>query len=454
MLCPFFAAAQDTTKVLTVRNIIIIGTKKTKNKVVEREMSLRRGDTLQLANLMVRLHRDEQLLMNLSLFNSVQTNVANWRNDSIDIKVVVDEALYIYPIPFIELADRNFETWWNQFKRDPARLNYMIRGVHYNLTGSADRLTILLQVGYSQKFAVSYRTPYLDKKGTLRGYVSGFYSRNRETQADTRENKQYFLQTDNEYALQRMRATAELSYKPNFNTEHFLTAIFFNNKASDTLVRMNKDFFNGQKQQKYVEIDYRWRHDRRDVRPYATRGYAAMAQATFEGLGDAGAPNRFWVEALYKQYFSASPRTSFELVAKAHKTLWTARIPQYNNRLIGYDDDDYLRGYDKYVQDGQDFMYFKSAVRYKFLERVNDLGKWSPRSFRMMPIRLYATLSSDIGYVRDTQYGMGNYQTNRWLWGGGPGIDIRVYFENILQFEYLFNQFGEKGLFLRYKVAF
>ena len=52
MLCPFFAAAQDTTKVLTVRNIIIIGTKKTKNKVVEREMSLRRGDTLQLANLM------------------------------------------------------------------------------------------------------------------------------------------------------------------------------------------------------------------------------------------------------------------------------------------------------------------------------------------------------------------------------------------------------------------
>ena len=166
-------------RVLFIKNINVSGNKHTKRSIVVREMSMKAGDTVHLYNLMPRLQRDEKLLMNLSLFNWAKLNATNWTTDknggadTIDINVELDEALAFYPVPIAEIADRNFYVWLNQYNASLARVNWILKLTHFNVTGRADRLAALVQFGYSDKYQLTYRTPYLDKANTLRATVSG-----------------------------------------------------------------------------------------------------------------------------------------------------------------------------------------------------------------------------------------------------------------------------------------
>jgi outer membrane protein assembly factor BamA len=451
--------AQDTLPrkpapptILHIRKVAISGNGATKLYIVTREMSMKAGDTVHLANLANRLRRDEQLLMNLSLFNSAKFNVTNWQNDSLDVTVALDEALALYPVPFAELADRNPYVWWNQYHHSLNRINFILKVIHFNLTGNADRLSVLAQAGYSQKLQLSYRTPYLDKKQTIRANIGTFYSRQREVQADTRDSKQFFVRTDNSYPLERWRASADLTYRKGYNIEQGIGVTYYNNKIADTVLRLNPQFFSGQRQQQYISLGYWFKHDTRDIRPYPAHGHVFNLWTGYDGFGSIGAPNRWSAEAEIWQYFAIGKKTSVETALQVHKTLWATQIPYYNRVGLGYGD--YIRGYDSYVQDGQDWVFAKAAVRTNLIDYMYDFGTVMPiKSIRYMPVRVYATWSVDGAYVRDAAPTF-NPLANRIIYGGGPGIDVRLYFENTFSIEYLVNHKGERDLFVRFKVAF
>jgi outer membrane protein assembly factor BamA len=453
------SAAMERT--LFIKNIKISGNKHTKNNVIVREMSLKAGDTVHLYNLMPRMQRDERLLMNLSLFNWAKLNATDWKTDqtaagidSISLSVDLEESLAFYPVPVAEIADRNFYIWLNDYKAALWRVNWILKLTHFNVTGRGDRLAALIQFGYSDKFQLTYRSPYLDKAGTMRATVSGFYARAREVQADTRGSKQVFLLTDNEYPLTRYRATAELSIRPAYRAEHIIGAKYFYNAITDTLNKTNQQFFDGQKTQQYAQLSYNFRHDTRDIRPYPGHGHLLNTRLEYDGLGSGGSPNRLAAEAEYWQYFSAGSRWTFETGGNVHTTLTAAAIPFYNRHGLGYTDEQYIRGYDKYVLDGQDWAFAKASARYKFMEFTYDFGEMMPiKSIRYMPIRLHATVNGDAAYVRDRFFVAKNPFANRFLYGTGVGIDCRVWFENVFSFEYLINHQGERDVFFRVRIA-
>jgi outer membrane protein assembly factor BamA len=446
-------------RVLHIKTINISGNKHTKRSIIAREMSMKAGDTVHLYNLMPRLQRDEKLLMNLSLFNWAKLNATNWKTssagiDTIDINVEIDEALAFYPVPIAEIADRNFYVWLNQYNASLARVNWIVKLTHFNVTGRADRLAALIQFGYSDKYQLTYRSPYLDKAGTLRATVSGFYARSREVQADTRESKQFFLRTDDQYPLVRYRATADISFRPAYRAEHIFGTKYFYNAITDTVNKVNQQFFEGKNEQQYAQLSYTFRHDTRDIRPYPGHGHILTARTEYDGLGSIGAPNRLAAEAEFYQYFSAGKRWTFETGANVHATLAATNIPFYNRHGLGYTDDQYIRAYDKYVLDGQDWAYAKMSARYKFLDFQYDFGEIMPiKSIRYMPVRLYATLNGDGAYVRDRYFPQNNPFSNRFLYGTGVGLDCRIWFENVFSFEYLVNHRGERDLYFRVKIA-
>ena len=76
------------------------------------------------------------------------------------------------------------------------------------------------------------------------------------------------------------------------------------------------------------------------------------------------------------------------------------------------------------------------------------------KAFKQMPLRVYISLNNDTGYVNDTQYLDQNPVGNTLLWGGGLGLDLVLFHDKVIQFEYSVNQFWEKGLFLHYKLNF
>jgi hypothetical protein len=108
-------------------------------------------------------------------------------------------------VPIFELADRNFNVWWNEFDASFKRVNYGIRFSHNILTGNQDALKVAVQLGYSQRLEAQYAWPYFGKKSNWRFTTNLLLSKSRESYYITSEDKPVFYKSEDEYPLQRTR---------------------------------------------------------------------------------------------------------------------------------------------------------------------------------------------------------------------------------------------------------
>ncbi|MCU7375765.1 hypothetical protein PEC18_34350 [Paucibacter sp. O1-1] len=71
-----------------------------------------------------KLEIDRRKVVNTNLFVTVdlltQPNIDSVRTD---IRIVVKERWYLIAVPVFQLADRNFNEWWYERKRDLSRDN-------------------------------------------------------------------------------------------------------------------------------------------------------------------------------------------------------------------------------------------------------------------------------------------------------------------------------------------
>ena len=149
----FFLPYLSFGQMIIVDSISIIGNKKTKRHVILRELNFQIGDTLNLGNTTERFKENRLLLLNTGLFTEADFNIKNWDTESkkASVELTVLEALPIIPIPIFELADRNFNVWWEEMNRDLERINYGLILYHFNLTGRRDKLKLSGQWGYTRK---------------------------------------------------------------------------------------------------------------------------------------------------------------------------------------------------------------------------------------------------------------------------------------------------------------
>lgn len=106
--------AIDTVKnkYVTVDNIFIIGNSRTKEPIILRELSVKKGQLLYYPDLLDHLKKDENKIFNTRLFNKVEVTTIDLTPEQVDIVIRVDERWYTFPIPVFKLIDRNFNDWW------------------------------------------------------------------------------------------------------------------------------------------------------------------------------------------------------------------------------------------------------------------------------------------------------------------------------------------------------
>src|SRR5690349_14366319 len=106
-----------TAQTVTVQSITITGLKRTKESVVYRELTFVEGDTILQSEIGPTLERNKNNLINMGIFNEVVVNIAEWDTDKnvVDISIELKESWYIYAMPILELADRNFNVWWTTY---------------------------------------------------------------------------------------------------------------------------------------------------------------------------------------------------------------------------------------------------------------------------------------------------------------------------------------------------
>ena len=263
-----------------INKIILSGNKITKQQIIYRELLFHEGDTIKGNNLLKIIEQSRQNLLNTSLFNFVTIDTLSVSPGKINVTIDLIERWYIWPMPFFQLADRNFNVWWKT--RDLSKADYGLYLTWDNFRGRKESLTLMLRMGYDQTYGLSYKIPYINKSKTLGLGVSGGFSGNHEVPYMTDANKQVFFKNKESYVQQNIFGTFNITYRRNIFNVHTFQINYNDYLFSDTLLKLNSDYVS-QDHIQYFTFYYLFKSDHRDLKAYPLKGYYFEMEA--EKLG-------------------------------------------------------------------------------------------------------------------------------------------------------------------------
>lgn len=438
--------AGDTTfsEKVVIRNIVIAGNKKTRDKIITREMSVGVGDTVLRDSLDLMTDQNKKRLWNLSLFTDVSVTAVKTSDNTVDLFVLVKEQWYIFPELFFKLADRNFNVWWTEQKRDIRRANLGLTLRHKNFRGNMESLGISAQIGYTQRFGLEYFKPYIDRKQKHGVGASFAFSNNIETYFKTDSNKLRFARTPpGRHVISQFTAAALYVFRPRYSSKHLVELRYRNYWIDDTIAYLNPDYFaNGGNKMKLFELTYRLDYNQVDNWNYPLVGTKFVGQSVTK-VGIEGFNFQHYFMGEYSR-FNQLGRKWYTAGVFRGRVTFPGKQPYIFRNALG-SESEYVRGYEYYVIDGSHYGIARASLKYELLNirLVNLPLKYLP----VVPIRLYPKIFADAGYVRN-KYSLNSFLNNRPLYSAGFGLDIVSTYDFKLRLEYTWNHLGENGLFL------
>jgi hypothetical protein len=353
-----------------------------------------------------------------------------------------------------EIQDRNFNTWWQT--KDLFRINYGFALGLENFTGVKDRLVLLFQRGYSEKYGFSYRIPYINKRQTLGFNMLYVYGRNNEVTYKTENNLPLFVRDYKKYLRQEHEAKAGITHRPNLYEQTTMELLYKTNTIGDTVLKLNPEFHGkSRKQIGYVSLQYRYTYDNRDNKVYPLQGWAFDCWVTKDGFeySPSSPVDLLYLTTSLRKHTKLSDRFYMSNLARG-RLMNTESVSFYFNRALGYSD--LVRGYEYYLIEGQRYFLTTNSFRYQFLKpRVFQPGLLKNiKQFSTIPFYAFVNVFFDAGYVEDRFFYKTNDLTNSWQYGYGIGIDFISYYDLVMRFEYSFNRQMQGGFYIHLTSGF
>jgi len=441
-----------------LQQVHLVGNHKTKDKVILRELSFLPGDSLEMTEIETLFARSRLQILSTGLFNDVKLNISNYEvsKATTDINITVEENWYFFPVPIFELADRNFNVWWNEQGRRLDRVNYGFRLGHYNFTGNRDPLKVKIQFGYTRKYELTYAYPYLALDNKLGVAGSIFYAENREIAYKTQYNKTLFHKMEDERRLlSRFRIGPQLKYRPSLNSYHSFRIEYHHNKIdSFVATELNPAYFlDGMTDLRFFYLEYDYSYDKRLYFNYPQGGYLVFGNIKKEGIGFFNDYNNTSIELGFEVHHSVQSSIILSSRNKGKTNLDRSIVAFANNTGLGWSSD-IVSGYELYVMDGTDYFISMNNVKWRFFDNNLNTVKWLPKQFRKMNLTLFLRVNMDLAYVNERTYIETNGLSNKWIYGGGPALDMILFNNFLFSFEYSFNDLREHGLFFHNSFAF
>lgn len=440
---------------LNIREITISGLHKTREYLVRRELTIHKGSSIRMPDLMQTLEDNEHRILNTGLFTSTEIEIKNLDLDSafVDLSINLTESWYIYPAPLLEFLDNDINKWLYNYKLSLSKISYGLFLKHINLTGNADALTVYAQGGFTRKYSIDYYFPYLNKDETLGAGILFFHSQNRDLAYFNYENKLRFYHDENKELLSRTKFGFSLTYKPRLYWKYSLQNYGYWMRADQSVLQLlNPDFIPSNKQFIH-EITAAAEYDSRNIAPYPTAGQYFNLWLSRTGNLVNDKINLLQTGIYAGVYSPINSQWSLSNTVSAVYNIDRGKTPYFFTKSLGYGDES-LRGYENYVMNGQDFAYTRNSVRLLLWNSSFLLNNFMPfKAYRTLPVRIYLTSNVDLGYVRDRFYFTDNSYVNRLLIGGGLGLDFVFYYNKLIRIEYSINHTGEKGLYLHFNAG-
>ena len=442
----------DQHKVL-IDNIFITGNKRTKDKIILRELSFKKGDVFPISILRDMLEADRNKIYNTRLFNKVEVSLLELDINKVDVVISTEERWYLFPIPLIDIIDRNFNDWWVNQNHDFSRIIYGLSLYHFNMRGMNERMTLTAQFGYSRRYEIEYEFPYIDR--TQRNGLALFakYIEYTNLHYDNIANKRIFF--DSEDILKR-NVYAGIGYtrRNSFYTRHHFDLRYSYVDIADTIIALNPNYLGIESnEQKFFSATYTFNHDKRDIVAYPLEGYKFQASVEKMGIGVYDDVDVLSFRAHYSNY-KKLPKGFFLSNYSSAYVSTPNNQPYSLLKGIGFKSD-VVRGYELYVIHGQHYFVNKTSFKKLLLSGNKRLDNFPLEQFQYLPYAFYLKTYFDIGYAQNTESYEGNeFLADQLLYGGGLGLDIVTMYDVVIRLEYSINSQGEKGFYFHVESEF
>jgi hypothetical protein len=436
-----------------VGRVILTGNNKTRSQVILREMNAQGGDLIFKPDLEGVLLAERNRIYNLRLFNTVTVRAVDVGNRVADLLVEVAERWYLFPIPLIDLGDRNFNDWWQNHDHAWDRINYGVRLYQYNFRGRNETLRFHIQFGFVRRFEIYYRIPYLDRRQRHGLAVDADYSETKNLSVMTLEHKQQFLKSD-EILRESNGFGITYSYRKSFYQTHGLRFDYRNNVVNDTVALLNPSYYlDGKTRMEFPALTYTFTSDHRDIQAYPLKGFYLRTGATHYGLGLSNDIDKLDAFVSYSFHLPLRDEFYFSNQTTAY-TSTAARQPYPTYPALGYRNL-FARGYELYLIEGQHYVINKTTFKKKVYQRSWNLETMPLEQFRHFPLAIYAKLYGDLAYVNNfPEYEQNSLFTDQLILGYGGGLDFVLAYDAVLRIEYSVNDLKRGGFFFHVKKEF
>ena len=438
--------AQSTDSTFTVDSIAILGNRKTKSEIILRELTFKKGDTIN--NWSYHKEQSRKQLINLFLFNEIKLE----HNGGL-VLVMVTERWYFWPIPIIDYADRNFNQWW--LTKDVDRLIYGVDMEVYNMRGRNETMVLEMIAGYTRSISFSYKVPYFNKKQTWGAQFTAGYNDNREVWFKTINDKVAFFNDDDKILIKRKRTELAFTHRKKFFSYHNFYTGYRQFNVSDTIVDddVNRSYLlYGMNVQKEFYGGYQFVFDKRDYKGFPLNGHLLKLNAEYSVFKVPVEPYpTLMLKAGYSRYFNIKGDWfgSFHAGARMY---YNSALQYTHAQALGYGKD-YLRGYELNVIDGNNFLLGKAELKYRFLERKYKFAD-NVRNYEELPVALYLSGFYDAGYVVNHNLRNAtvkeNLLPNSFQNGFGAGLNVVMFYDYCMRIEYS----ADKHLQSRFYLSF
>jgi len=452
-----FSVAQtdSSDNIVTVGAIELNGNKKTQESIVYRELLIATGSKCSPDEFSKRINQSRLNLLNTSLFNFVTIDTVRIANsgtsDIINVKISMLERWYLWPVPVLQITDRNFNAWLQT--RDFTRINYGIDFKWYNFTGRMDELDAIIQFGKNHHLSIAYQDPYIDKKKHIGiGFEAG-YKNNRETGYLTQNDKLLFAFASEGLSTEKY-FSINSTFRNNIFTTHQLVAGFRCFSFSDSLLILNPEYsYANVDKPAFLYLYYKLKIDHRDIKYYPLKGWYADIELIKSGLGFGFEKpvNIAWAKSTTRFYAQLSKRwySGISFIGKVSSAAWQ---PYFQIQGLGYGRD-YVRGYEYNVIDGKHFGIVRSNIKFALVpEQTHNIGFIPTPKFGLIHYAVYLTAFADAGYVWQPQWiePINNMLPRTLLAGAGLGVDLVTYYDKVVRIEYAINKSGKSGIFIHF----
>lgn len=430
------------SSVVIIKNIAIDGNKKTKERIIFRELDFKVNDTLNIRVLNETLERNKRKLVNTNLFVSVACKATHLSENEIEVQIHLQEQWFLMPYPLFQLADRNFNEWWSR-GRDFNRTVYGLDINHTNFRGRAEKLFFHVENGFTRRFDFSYRIPYIDKAQKTGIGVLFSYGTSKNVAYRSFNDTLNYARDDKKSLKNRYLAAASIKKRFHFYDNHTVELNFVKNIVEDTIIKLNPNYFQfNELEQQYFSLGYFFTYDNRDNVSYPLLGKRFDFGIKKIGLSNKDDLNYLETGIGLSYHHQLYKKLYLGHTIKGRFSSQTANIYN-NNRGLGYGND-LVRGFELYVIDGNAHFLSRNTLRYELLNKTLHLKFLKYKQINKIPLAIYPNYSFDIGYIQNKNSEI-NYSklANSTLYSYGFGLDLVTYYNVVARFNYMSNSLNQ-----------